>query len=338
VSTKLGECQVGAFNADGLRSSYSNAGASIWVSAPGGEFGYDSNYIANYPAITYKPAIVTTALKGCQNAANGTQKVNALDSQGQNVNARNCQYTAIMNGTSSAAPNTAGVVALMLEANANLTYRDVKHILATTAKKIDAKNTGVTVNGINLDLGWITNAAGLNFSNSYGFGSVDATAAVNMAKNYSNYLPSQQSKSATLYYSSGRTITGAASTLAFQPAATFSTVEQVAVTFNLSNAVGTPAPLYCNQIELISPSGTRTILMHYGTGWYTNATTAQTKAAVTTPIAPYQNSGVRLLTNAFYGEAAAGTWNLKFFNFCSASLGATTMSSTDYQTITLYGH
>ena len=30
---------VGAFNADGVRSSYSSAGANLWISAPGGEYG-----------------------------------------------------------------------------------------------------------------------------------------------------------------------------------------------------------------------------------------------------------------------------------------------------------
>ena len=42
-----------------------------------------------------------------------------------------------MNGTSAAAPNVAGVVALMLEANPRLSSRDVKYILASTAKRVD---------------------------------------------------------------------------------------------------------------------------------------------------------------------------------------------------------
>ena len=44
---------VGALNAKGKRSSYSNPGSVLWVSAPGGEFG------------GINPAMVTTDLTGC---------------------------------------------------------------------------------------------------------------------------------------------------------------------------------------------------------------------------------------------------------------------------------
>jgi hypothetical protein len=33
---------VGAFNASGVKSSYSTAGSTFWISAPGGEYGTDS--------------------------------------------------------------------------------------------------------------------------------------------------------------------------------------------------------------------------------------------------------------------------------------------------------
>ena len=73
-------------------------------------------------------------------------------------------------GTSSAAPTVAGVVALMLEANPLLGWRDVQHILIRTAEQNDAG-----------DPSWITNAAGLRNSNIYGFGRVDAERAVTVA-------------------------------------------------------------------------------------------------------------------------------------------------------------
>ena len=50
---------------------------------------------------------------------------------------KNCNYTANLNGTSFAAPIVSGAVALILEANPDLNWRQVKHILAYTAKKID---------------------------------------------------------------------------------------------------------------------------------------------------------------------------------------------------------
>ena len=52
-----------------------------------------------------------------------------------------------------AAPVVSGVVALMLEANRNLTWRDVQGVLATTAALTDAT-----------DPSWTLNAAGLHHS------------------------------------------------------------------------------------------------------------------------------------------------------------------------------
>lgn len=323
---------VGALNADGVKASYSNTGSAIWVVAPGGEFGYDSHYRPVSNPNFYKPAIVTTARTGCRNAMKGTTLVNALDAQGQNAFATQCQYTALMNGTSSAAPNLSGVVALMLEANPNLGYRDVKHILAKTAKKVDSDNSGVTSTSVIegssspvvLDQGWVENAAGYWFSNAYGFGAVDASAAVRMAKHYTDYLPSQKSVSLPMQIRPGVNVpngNATGTTLTFNMSPSFSKVEQVIVTVNIS---ASPA-LTCNQIELSSPSGTKSILMHAGNGFSNNG-------ALQTSI-----PGTRFLTNAFYGESGSGAWTLRFLDFCSSS-ERTTIRSSDTQTLLLTGH
>jgi subtilisin family serine protease len=319
---------VGAFNADGIKSSYSTAGTALWVSAPGGETGGDNTFIPNQSANFYKPAIVSTSLTGCGNAANKTQRVNALDALGQNSFAANCQYTALMNGTSSAAPNVSGVVALMLEANPNLGYRDVKYILAKTAKKIDPTNSGVSTNtiitgqNIVLDQGWVKNAADYWFSTWYGFGAVDATAAVNMAKTYSTYLPTIQTTSKSLQFTSNVTVpintTGVTMTFAMSPS--FSKVEYVTLGINLSVSPG----LTCNQFELTSPSGTKSILLNAANGYSSNGVAYQSSI-----------SNGRLLSNAFYGEPAAGNWTLRLMNFCS---GSTTFSSANIQTLSIMGN
>src|SRR5262249_27200805 len=64
-------------------------------------------------------------------------------------------------------------IALMLEANPNLTARDVEHILVRTARQTDP-----------LDPEWFTNGAGRKVNYKYGFGAIDALAAVNMAKTW----------------------------------------------------------------------------------------------------------------------------------------------------------
>ena len=320
---------VGAIAADGTKSSYSNAGSSLWVAAPGGEFGMDSNYVPGASGDSLEPAIITASRTGCGNYSN---RRNALDALGANAQSAQCQYTAVMNGTSSAAPNLSGVIALMLQANPNLGYRDVKYILAKTAKKTDASRVGVTTSGlisgtpVTLDQGWVRNAAGYWFSNWYGFGTVDAAAAVSEAKTYVNYLPTMQTASANMNFSSTENVpqySTAGSTLNFTMAPSFTKVEHAMVILNLNDSPG----LLCNQIELTSPSGTKSILMHALNGYSNNGVPQQS----------ITNS--RILSNAFYGESTAGTWRLKFYDFCPTSIGSrTSFLSTDTQSLILTGH
>lgn len=320
---------VGALAADGTKSSYSNAGSSLWVAAPGGEFGNNSSFVPGATGTAIEPAIITSSRSGCGNYSN---RANALDALGANPLATQCQYTATMNGTSSAAPNLSGVIALMLHANSNLSYRDVKYILAKTAKKTDPTRTGVTTNtlisgaNVTLDQGWVRNAAGYWFSNWYGFGAVDATAAVNAAKNYTDYLPSMQTINVNNNFLSTENVpqySTAGSTLTFNVNPSFSTVEHAMVILNMNDSPG----LACNQIELISPSGTKSILMHALNGYSNNGVPQQS----------ITNS--RILSNAFYGETAGGTWRLKFYDFCPTSIGSrTTFLSTDSQSLFLTGH
>ncbi len=77
-------------------------------------------------------------------------------------------YISNFGGTSSATPLVSGIVALMLEENPFLGWRDVQHILAETATQVDAT-----------DPDWQTNGAGLTFNHTYGYGRADAAAAVN---------------------------------------------------------------------------------------------------------------------------------------------------------------
>lgn len=132
---------VGAVNDAGRRPTYSEPGANLVVSAP-------SNGGAQ--------SILTTEF--------GV----ALDLDGNLF--RTSEYTTQFGGTSAASPLVSGVVALMLEANPNLTWRDVQDILVRTATKNDP-----------LAGGWYTNAAGLHFNHDYGAGIVNAGAAVQAA-------------------------------------------------------------------------------------------------------------------------------------------------------------
>ena len=84
-------------------------------------------------------------------------------------------YTNDFGGTSSATPTAAGIVALMLEKNSNLGWRDVQEILIRSAKKINISESE-----------WALNSAGYHFNHNYGAGLIDATAAVNLAASWVN--------------------------------------------------------------------------------------------------------------------------------------------------------
>ena len=82
-----------------------------------------------------------------------------------------------MTGTSAAAPEAAGVFALALEANRDLTWRDMQHLTVLTSKRnslFDAKNRFF----------WTMNGVGLEFNHLFGFGVLDAGAMVALAKQW----------------------------------------------------------------------------------------------------------------------------------------------------------
>lgn len=107
-------------------------------------------------------------------------------------------YTSTFNGTSSAAPMVAGVVTLMVDANAGLGWRDVQDILAYSARHVGSVVDDMTTAGSELTP-WHFNQAdnwnggGLHYSNDYGYGLVDAHAAVRLAETWTVMAPAQTS-------------------------------------------------------------------------------------------------------------------------------------------------
>lgn len=90
--------------------------------------------------------------------------------------------TTTHSGTSAAAPEAAGVFALALEANNNLTWRDMQHLTVLTSKR----NSLFDVKG---RFHWTMNGVGLEFNHLFGFGVLDAGAMVALAKNWKTVPP-----------------------------------------------------------------------------------------------------------------------------------------------------
>ncbi|UXR65401.1 S8 family serine peptidase [Bdellovibrio bacteriovorus] len=302
---------TGALNSMGEVASYSSPGANLWVSSFGGEFGDDY------------PAMITTDRSGCSAGYAQTLNSGKVEfERGSDGNSK-CNYTTTFNGTSAAAPVLAGAIALILEANPNLTWRDVKYILAKTAVQVSPNMSNVTRHpfynypgdaskNVRLPTGaiwenaWVTNAAGFKFHNWFGFGRVNVDAAVALARNYSSPYTAGPSVIGFLMNSSPSPnaipdydAAGISSTLSV---GTSLRIEAVQVQINISH--NNIADL---GIELISPSGTKSMIVNMRNSL--------------TGIAGFDND--IFLSNAFFHERSNGTWTLKVYDGASNDITGT---------------
>jgi len=110
---------VSAVSADGVRPWYTEPGCCILVCAPSSGAGY---------------GLVTTDASPAGFGYSGPSA-----------------YTASFGYTSAAAPQVAGVVALMLQANPALGWRDMQEVLIASATQVDASGPPNTPNAVPLD-------------------------------------------------------------------------------------------------------------------------------------------------------------------------------------------
>lgn len=87
-------------------------------------------------------------------------------------------YNFNFGGTSSAAPLASAAIALCLEANPSLTWRDVQHLIVQTAEPVDTA-----------DADWTTNGAGIPINHSFGFGQLDAALMLEAALDWTPVAP-----------------------------------------------------------------------------------------------------------------------------------------------------
>lgn len=152
---------AGALNT-GVRAAFSEKGANLWLTAYTGKDG------SNDTGITTTDNLGANSEWG-YNPGGGNSSYPDTSS----FNYTNHKYTSTFNGTSAAAPMVTGVVSLLLEKYPNFTWRDVKKILALSAKKTDPSDTS-----------WVTTSPGVDFSTVYGFGTVDAEKTLQTAASW----------------------------------------------------------------------------------------------------------------------------------------------------------
>lgn len=250
---------VAAIDDNGLQTYYSNPGASLFVAA-------GSNSAPPRPGITTTDR---TGLQGYNNGPGG-----------------DLGYTSEFGGTSSATPLVSGVMALLLEANPNLTYRDVMSILAESSEKNDAG-----------DSDWRVNGAGHHVNHKYGFGAIDASASVTAAETWTPVLPEQAIATPTITVN--RPLPdGGSGVISTATVNQDINVEWVEITLN-----GNHESFGNLQIELTSPGGTTSILA------VPHTDTADFSSWVFT-------------TNRNWGESSRGQWQLKVTDEIQGDVGS----------------
>lgn len=254
---------VGAVNDKGQRASYSEPGCAKVISAPSDGDGRDQS-------------ITTTTLT------------------------QSGSYTDQFGGTSSATPLISGVIALILEKNPNLGWRDVQEVLIQSAVKISPN-----------DPGWIENGAGLHFNHEFGAGNVDATAAVNLAANWEN-LAEQESQ--TVAQSAINQAIPENSSVGISTTFDFSEMdniraEHVTLTANITHPNRGQLTL-----TLISPAGTESLL------------------SVSHNEAGADYDDWKMMTVFNWGEDSAGAWTFKVTDTETGQTG-----TLNHATMTVFG-
>ncbi|MGD0537960.1 MAG: S8 family serine peptidase [Verrucomicrobiota bacterium] len=157
------EIAVAGVRPNGRAVSYTTPGANVLIAA------FTGDYYVDTPdgGTTNYPNLFTT---------------DRLGTEGYNTDLSNnpdyCFGDTGFNGTSGSTPQIAGLCALILAANPQLTYRDVQQLLILSARHLDLADPDIQTNG-----------AGFRVSHNVGFGVPDAAQAMFLAKAWSNRPP-----------------------------------------------------------------------------------------------------------------------------------------------------
>lgn len=283
-----GVMAIGGIGQDGTKANYSESGANLWAVA----------HTQGNNATAYTTAISTTDATGAF----------GLNAGGTSGDYSQSNYTKKFNGTSSATPLAAGVIALLLSQYPDLNWRDVRELVAYSARQNDPGDTD-----------WSMNGAGLNINHKYGFGALDAT---NLLMNASNWvrISTPQIIDAKAILSPNTPIpdndlvTGA--TVNYPVTTGISYIEYVDVEFT-SNHTYFPE-LY---VLITSPSGTTSFLSeaHACANPYSNTlcTSGNTSIATMTGSSTYRFGLARNL-----GENPNGNWTIRVYDASATDTGS----------------
>ena len=259
-----GVLAVGAVDHRGRPPAYAEPGANVLVSAPSMSLLRRAEESAD---------IWTTDLAGPRGLSGGTQTESA-------------DYAAFAGGTSASAPMVSGVVALMLQANPALSWRDVRWLLARTARAASLGAEPAEPSAMNNH----------GYHPMVGFGRVHAGDSIEAARAFRG-LPAERrcdSGWLSIQQSIGDAPDAGLSLDHRFAVCDLSVLESVEVTVQAEHAYGADL-----KIELNSPTGHRSVLArpHFCSTDFTG-------------VCGDFSQGWTFQSVRHMGENAAGTWRL----------------------------
>ena len=164
----------------------------VWAAGNGGLDGDNSNLdeFNNYYGVTSVCAVNDLGRRSTYSEAGANLWVCGLSSDPWGTRAHEgifttdnySRYSDLFGGTSAAAPVVAGVATLLRAENPELGWRDLKLILAGSARKVDEFNKGWKYGAWKYG----SRSERYVFNHEYGFGVVDAGAALKLARQWKN--------------------------------------------------------------------------------------------------------------------------------------------------------
>jgi subtilisin-like proprotein convertase family protein len=291
---------VAALKNDNTYASYSSSGSNIFVSGYSGNYYNDSATIAT-TNVTGRSALVSdltyNSSKDCYVRSSDNQCSEPTWDEDNNFN-----YTYAMNGTSAATPLVAGSLALVLEACPELTWRDVKYLIAKNAIQIDSANSS-----------WQTNGAKLHHSVDYGFGLINPKGMIEECRG--GYISLPNSTTFIESFDPSDIAIPDNDTTGISYIFTVSnnkTIEWLGVTVYSDHSYAGDLEIY-----LTSPSGTKTRLM-------LGANSGGSYSLLT---------GFRYGSVAFMGESSIGDWTLDIADIFQDDNGS--LQKIDFE---VFGH
>ncbi|HPF79115.1 MAG TPA: S8 family serine peptidase, partial [Alphaproteobacteria bacterium] len=290
------------FGRDGLGANI------VFASGNGREDGMSANY-KNYQNSPYTITVSSINETGTYSLYSEAGPNVLVTAPGDNIvvsSADDDGTASLVSGTSFAAPAVSGVIALMLEANPELGYRDVQEILALSSRQIDTDGTGWANEGWQINGAANVNGGGMHFSHDYGFGLVDAQAAVRLAETWT--LQQTFSNMAVI------DPVMASPALAIPDLGAVTTtievtqdieIEQVLIDLDISHTKAGDLT-----VTLISPSGTESVLVYN-----------INNGAFTTAFGVYNGINFEFSSVAHWGESSLGEWTLKIEDNVSGNIG-----------------